>query len=169
MGAWFKHILNSQQAGEASSDTGTFLLHGVTGSGKTEIYIRAAEHALAQGRDAIILVPEIALTTQMVARFMGRFGEQVGLIHSTLSSGERYDTWRRARHGGIYALSSGRGQPFLPAAFGTRVWWSWMRNMTAVINNRHPCPHRITMQGKLPLNTCGTMRERSSLAVPRPT
>ena len=74
-----------------------FLLHGVTGSGKTEIYLHAVEAALRLDRQAIILVPEIALTPQTVRRFLSRFPGRVGLVHSRLSEGERYDTWRRAR------------------------------------------------------------------------
>ncbi|MFT7586060.1 MAG: primosomal protein N' (replication factor Y), partial [Cellvibrionaceae bacterium] len=76
-----------------------FLLHGVTGSGKTEIYMRAIEHALTAGRTAIVLVPEIALTPQTVRRFAARFPGRVAVMHSRLSDGERYDTWRRARQG----------------------------------------------------------------------
>ncbi len=76
------------------------LLHGVTGSGKTEIYLRAVSETLSQGRQAIVLVPEIALTPQTIQRFAGRFPGQVGLAHSGLSQGERYDTWRRARERG---------------------------------------------------------------------
>ena len=76
-----------------------FLLQGVTGSGKTEIYLRATEEAIRRGKQAIILVPEIALTPQTVHRFLSRFPGQVGLVHSKLSEGERYDTWRRARAG----------------------------------------------------------------------
>jgi primosomal protein N' (replication factor Y) len=77
----------------------TFLLHGVTGSGKTEIYLRAVAEVLAQGRRAIILVPEISLTPQTVARFAARFPGRVAVLHSALTEGERYDTWRRARAG----------------------------------------------------------------------
>jgi primosomal protein N' (replication factor Y) len=73
-----------------------FLLQGVTGSGKTEIYLRATEEVIRHGKQAIILVPEIALTPQTVHRFLSRFPGQVGLVHSKLSEGERYDTWRRA-------------------------------------------------------------------------
>ncbi len=76
-----------------------FLLHGVTGSGKTEIYLRAVEYALEQGLKAVILVPEIALTPQTVNRFAARFPEQVAVLHSRLTDGERFDTWRRAREG----------------------------------------------------------------------
>jgi primosomal protein N' (replication factor Y) (superfamily II helicase) len=76
-----------------------FLLHGVTGSGKTEIYMQAVELALSRGQRAIVLVPEIALTPQTVRRFAARFPGQVAVLHSRLSDGERYDTWRRARQG----------------------------------------------------------------------
>ena len=75
------------------------LLHGVTGSGKTEVYLRAAAAALARGEGVIALVPEIALTPQTVARFSARFGDTVALLHSSLSEGERYDEWRRLRTG----------------------------------------------------------------------
>lgn len=73
----------------------TFLLHGVTGSGKTEIYLRAIDATIQRGQQAIVLVPEIALTPQTVARFAGRFPDHVTVIHSELSTGERYDVWRR--------------------------------------------------------------------------
>jgi primosomal protein N' (replication factor Y) len=75
------------------------LLQGVTGSGKTLVYIRAAARALEQGRGVIVLVPEIALAWQMVRRFAAHFGPQVAVMHSQLSPGERYDTWRRLRQG----------------------------------------------------------------------
>jgi primosomal protein N' (replication factor Y) (superfamily II helicase) len=85
-----------RRAGRAAAP---YLLHGITGSGKTEIYMRAVEETLRLGRQAMILVPEIALTPQTVRRFLARFPGQVGLVHSRLSAGERYDTWRRARAG----------------------------------------------------------------------
>ncbi|MEW6724875.1 MAG: primosomal protein N' [Bacillota bacterium] len=72
-----------------------FLLHGVTGSGKTEIYLQSIACAIEQGLGAIVLVPEIALTPQMVARFKARFGDRVAVLHSALSEGERYDEWQR--------------------------------------------------------------------------
>ena len=75
------------------------LLHGVTGSGKTEVYLRAAPAALEQGRGAIVLVPEIALTPQIVGRFIERFGETVAVLHSRLTPGQRYAEWRRLRDG----------------------------------------------------------------------
>lgn len=91
-----------------------FLLQGVTGSGKTEIYIRAAEEVVKRGKQAIILVPEIALTPQIVQRFLNRFPGQVGLVHSKLSEGERYDTWRRARSGKLKVIIGARSALFVP-------------------------------------------------------
>ncbi|MFP4228521.1 MAG: primosomal protein N' [Salinivenus sp.] len=78
---------------------GTFLLRGVTGSGKTEVYIRALKRVLAEGRTGIILVPEIALTPQTVQRFRAHFGDQIAVLHSQMSPGERYDAWRQLRTG----------------------------------------------------------------------
>ncbi|MCC6299033.1 MAG: primosomal protein N' [Anaerolineales bacterium] len=91
-----------------------FLLQGVTGSGKTEIYIRATEEIIKRGKQAIILVPEIALTPQTVRRFLSRFPGQVGLVHSKLSEGERYDTWRRARAGKLKVIIGARSALFAP-------------------------------------------------------
>ncbi len=91
-----------------------FLLHGVTGSGKTEIYLRAIERTLGHGRDAIFLVPEIALTTQTVRRVAARFGRRVAIVHSGLSIGERFDTWRRARDGQVQVIVGARSALFTP-------------------------------------------------------
>jgi primosomal protein N' (replication factor Y) (superfamily II helicase) len=91
-----------------------FLLQGVTGSGKTEIYLRAAEDTIKRGKQAIILVPEIALTPQTVRRFLNRFPGQVGIVHSKLSEGERYDTWRRARTGTLKVIIGARSALFAP-------------------------------------------------------
>ena len=91
-----------------------FLIHGVTGSGKTEIYLHAIAEALAHGRQAIVLVPEIALTPQTVARFAGRFPGRVTVIHSGLSSGERYDVWRKIREGAFDVVVGPRSALFAP-------------------------------------------------------
>jgi len=91
-----------------------FILHGVTGSGKTEIYLQAVAETLRQGRQAIVLVPEIALTPQTVRRFMARFPGQVGLVHHRLTDGERYDTWRRARAGKLAVIVGPRSALFAP-------------------------------------------------------
>ncbi len=91
-----------------------YLLHGVTGSGKTEIYLRAVDLALKQNRQAIALVPEIALTPQTVRRFAARFPGQVAVLHSRLTEGERYDTWRRVREGRVNIVVGPRSALFSP-------------------------------------------------------
>jgi len=90
------------------------LLHGVTGSGKTEVYLRAAAAALERGRGVIVLVPEIALTPQTVGRFRARFGDTVALLHSALGEGERYDEWRRLRTGEARIAVGPRSAVFAP-------------------------------------------------------
>ncbi|HOU14761.1 MAG TPA: primosomal protein N' [Anaerolineae bacterium] len=90
------------------------LLLGVTGSGKTELYMRATAHVLAQGKQALILVPEISLTPQTVQRFAVRFPGQVGLWHSGMSDGERFDTWRRVRSGAVTVVVGARSALFAP-------------------------------------------------------
>ena len=79
----------------------TYLLHGVTGSGKTEVYMELIADLIKNGRQAIVLIPEIALTYQTVMRFYGRFGERVSIMNSRLSKGERYDQFLRAKNGEI--------------------------------------------------------------------
>jgi primosomal protein N' (replication factor Y) len=99
--------------GEGGSGAG-FLLHGVTGSGKTEIYLRAVAATLAAGRSAIVLVPEIALTPQSVARFRARFGDVVAVLHSALSHAERRDEWMRLASGGARVCVGPRSAVFAP-------------------------------------------------------
>ncbi|MFU1792892.1 primosomal protein N' [Paenibacillus azoreducens] len=91
-----------------------FLLHGVTGSGKTEVYLQTIQRCIEQGRQAIVLVPEISLTPQMVERFKGRFGDQVAVMHSRLSGGERYDEWRKIREGKVKVAIGARSAVFAP-------------------------------------------------------
>ncbi|AGF79697.1 replication restart DNA helicase PriA [Desulfocapsa sulfexigens DSM 10523] len=91
-----------------------FLLHGVTGCGKTEVYLRAAEETLTLGRDVLVLVPEIALATQLEAHFVSRFGDQVVLLHSGLSPGERYDQWSLAASGRAKIVIGARSAVFAP-------------------------------------------------------
>jgi primosomal protein N' (replication factor Y) len=93
-----------------------FLLHGVTGSGKTEIYLRAVAATLAAGRSAIVLVPEIALTPQVLWRFQARFGDVVAVLHSALGAGERYDEWLRLRAGEARVCVGPRSAIFAPLA-----------------------------------------------------
>jgi primosomal protein N' (replication factor Y) len=92
----------------------SFLLHGVTGSGKTEIYLRAIGRVLRQGRQALVLVPEIALTEQLVRRFAARFPGKLAVLHSGLSEGERYDEWRRLRSGAAQLAIGSRSAVFAP-------------------------------------------------------
>lgn len=92
----------------------TYLLHGVTGSGKTEVYMSIIEQVLKKGRQAIVLIPEIALTYQTLNRFYGRFGEQVSVIHSRLSKGERFDQFERAKRGEISVMIGPRTALFTP-------------------------------------------------------
>ncbi len=92
----------------------TFLLHGITGSGKTQVYIESIRHVLAQGKNAIVLVPEISLTPQTVRRFKSHFGADVAVMHSQMSVGERYDTWRLARAGKIRIIIGPRSAIFAP-------------------------------------------------------
>lgn len=113
-GVWQRIATWLQHAQPPTSNGGRFLLHGVTGSGKTEIYLRTIAHILEQGKQAIVLVPEIALTPQTVARFAGRFPGRVSVIHSQLSQGERYDVWRRILEGGVDIVVGPRSALFAP-------------------------------------------------------
>ena len=92
----------------------SFLLHGVTGSGKTEVYLHAVRQALLRGKGAIILVPEISLTPQMVGWFRMRFGDTAAVLHSGLSQGEKYDEWRRIREGEARVVIGARSAVFAP-------------------------------------------------------
>lgn len=107
-----RQAMDAQAAGEGAPRP--FLLHGVTGSGKTEIYMHAIERALDRGQQAIVLVPEIALTPQTVRRFAARFPGRVAVLHSRLGDGERYDTWRRARRGLFDIVVGPRSALFTP-------------------------------------------------------
>ena len=93
---------------------GVSLLHGVTGSGKTEVYIQCADYALRQGKSVIILVPEISLTPQMVRRFTSRFSDMAAVLHSRLSAGERFDEWQRLKSGQAKVAIGARSAIFAP-------------------------------------------------------
>jgi primosomal protein N' (replication factor Y) len=99
---------------DAAEPGARLLLHGVTGSGKTEVYLRAAASALARRRGVIVLVPEIALTPQIVGRFVARFGDTVAVLHSKLSTGERHDEWARLRAGEARVCVGPRSAVFAP-------------------------------------------------------
>lgn len=92
----------------------TYLLHGVTGSGKTEVYMELIEKALENGKSSILLVPEISLTPQMVSRFQQRFGSKIAAIHSALSDGEKYDEWRRISRNEAMIVIGARSAIFAP-------------------------------------------------------
>jgi primosomal protein N' (replication factor Y) len=109
-------VVGSLPNGGASPAGRTFLLHGVTGSGKTEVYLEAARESLERGRGAIILVPEIALTPQTMDRFRRRFGDSVALLHSRMPAGARYDEWRRLRSGEARICVGPRSAVFAPVA-----------------------------------------------------
>ena len=102
------------EAALAAGRSRTFLLHGVTGSGKTEVYLRALERTIALGRRAIVLVPEIALTPQTVRRFAERFPDQVAVLHSGLSQGELFDQWHGIRDGRYAVVIGSRSAVFAP-------------------------------------------------------
>lgn len=92
----------------------TFLLHGVTGSGKTEVFLKVIDYAVNQGKSALVLVPEISLTPQMVSRFVARFGDRIAVLHSGLSLGERYDQWCRIMSGNADIVIGARSAVFAP-------------------------------------------------------
>ncbi len=92
----------------------TFLLHGITGSGKTEIYLQTIEEVLKSGKEAIMLVPEISLTPQMTVRFKERFGDLVAVLHSGLSAGEKYDEWRKIQRAEVKVVVGARSAIFAP-------------------------------------------------------
>lgn len=94
----------------------TFVLHGVTASGKTEVYLGAVEHALAHRKQTIVLVPEISLTAQLIGIFRSRFGDRVAVLHSRLSAGERFDEWRRLQRGEARVALGARSAIFAPCA-----------------------------------------------------
>ena len=106
--------LNLLREEEQKAQKRPVLLHGVTGSGKTEIYMQLIEHVIMEGKQAIVLVPEISLTPQTMERFISRFGKRVSVTHSRLSLGERLDQWRKARDGEISIIIGPRSALFMP-------------------------------------------------------
>lgn len=101
-------------AAEAQGEATTFLLEGITGSGKTEVYLQSIAEILNKGKTAMMLVPEIALTPQMVQRFKSRFGKAVAVLHSGLSQGEKYDEWRKIERGEAQVVVGARSAVFAP-------------------------------------------------------
>jgi primosomal protein N' (replication factor Y) len=132
-----------------------FLLEGITGSGKTLVYIELLQEALARGRGAIVLVPEISLTPQTVARFRGRFGEQVAVLHSGLSDGERYDAWRRLRSGDRPVAVGARSALFAP-----------VRNLgVIVVDEEHDASYKQSEAPRYHARDLAVVRARAAGAV----
>lgn len=104
-------IMNNIQAGKKDNK---FLIHGVTGSGKTEIYLQLVEEMIKMDKETIVLVPEISLTPQTIERFVGRFGNNVAVLHSKLSYGERFDQWRKIKEGKVKIAVGARSAIFAP-------------------------------------------------------
>lgn len=117
-----KHVLNLEQErvfqdiinNVNDNKHKQFLIHGVTGSGKTEVYLQVVEEMINIGKDSIILVPEISLTPQTIDRFIGRFGKDVAVLHSRLSQGERFDEWRKIKEGKVKIVVGARSAVFAP-------------------------------------------------------
>ncbi len=109
-----KYAIKSVKKSMTDMKNDVFLLHGVTGSGKTEVYLQLIEEVLNAGKSAIFLIPEISLTHQTVKRVMARFGEVVGVIHSRLSAGEKYDQWKMAKEGKLKVIVGPRSAIFTP-------------------------------------------------------
>ena len=109
-----QRVVTAVQAALARGETAEFLIHGVTGSGKTEVYLHSIATALNAGRGALVLVPEIALTPQAVGRFRARFGDRLALLHSALGPGERFDEWERIRRGAADIVVGARSAIFAP-------------------------------------------------------
>ncbi|HKL12701.1 MAG TPA: primosomal protein N' [Halanaerobiales bacterium] len=109
-----KEVLNTINKNLFEDNSNTYLLHGVTGSGKTEVYMQLIKEVLNKDKGAILLVPEISLTPLMVKRFYSRFGEEIAVLHSALSTGERYDEWRNIKNGKARIVIGARSAIFAP-------------------------------------------------------
>ncbi|MGE5408781.1 MAG: primosomal protein N', partial [Syntrophothermus sp.] len=149
------------------------LLHGVTGSGKTEVYLAAVEAALERGRGAIVLVPEIGLAPQAVSRFRARLGDRFAVLHSALSAGERYDEWRRLRDGEASVCVGPRSAVFAPVRdLGLIVVDeehdpAYKQEGDPTYDARAVAEHRAETSGAVLLAGTATPRPESWLALPR--
>ncbi len=131
------------------------LLHGVTGSGKTEVYLQAIAPIIAQGKSALVLVPEIGLTPQLTDRFRARFGDQVFVYHSGLSEGERYDTWRNLRTVESQIIIGTRSAIFLPLSKLGLIILDEEHDSSFKQNDRAPCYHaRQVAEWRAELQKC---------------
>ncbi len=152
-------ILTAEQKAVAEAVTaaqGKYLLHGVTGSGKTEVYIKIVRTCLARGQSAIVLVPEISLTPQLVAMFQRRIGQDIAVYHSTLTAGERYDEWKRMATGRTKVVIGARSAVFAP-----------LRDIgVIIIDEEHETSYKSDMHPKYTAHEVARMRaniEKSSL------
>jgi primosomal protein N' (replication factor Y) len=149
------------------------LIHGVTGSGKTEVYLAAAQAALDRGRGAIVLVPEIALTPQTLARFRSRLGDRVAVLHSALAAGERYDEWRRLRSGEAEVCVGPRSAVFAPLRDPGLIVIdeehdpSYKQEGDPSYDARHVARRRAADAGAVLLAGSATPRPESWLEMPR--
>jgi primosomal protein N' (replication factor Y) len=144
-------ILTSEQTAVAQAvtdATGKYLLHGVTGSGKTEVYITIVRNCLARGQSAIVLVPEISLTPQLVAMFQRRIGQDIAVYHSTLTAGERYDEWKRMATGRTKVVIGARSAVFAP-----------LRDIgVIIIDEEHETSYKSDMHPKYTAHEVARMR-----------
>lgn len=131
------------------------LLHGITGSGKTEVYLAVIQNLIEKGKTAIVLVPEISLTPQMTSRFLGRFGNRVAVQHSRLSLGERYDQWRKIKRGEVSVVVGARSAVFAPLSnLGAIIVdeeheWTYKSEVTPKYDARHVARARCNINGAL--------------------
>src|SRR5699024_11699362 len=109
-----KQAIEPIKQGIANKQHNVFLVHGVIESGRTEIYLQAIKDVIENGREAIVLVPEISLTPQMVKRFKGRFGSNVAVLYCALSGGEKYDEWRKVHRKEVQVVVGARSAIFAP-------------------------------------------------------
>jgi primosomal protein N' (replication factor Y) (superfamily II helicase) len=166
-------VLEALTARRGPANGGRFLLHGVTGSGKTEVYLQAVHATLEAGRGAIVLVPEIALTPQTVDRFQARFGDVVAVMHSALAQGERYDEWQRLRRGEARVCVGPRSAVFAPLSnIGLIVVdeeheSSYKHEGDPRYDARTVAERRAEDHGAVLLLGSATPRPESALSVPR--
>ncbi|QOX62475.1 primosomal protein N' [Anoxybacterium hadale] len=151
-----KNAVESIRPVIAAGEHNVFLIHGVTGSGKTEIYMKVIEECIGRGRTAIMMVPEISLTPQTIDRFIGRFGtEQIAVLHSKLSLGERYDEWMRIRRGEVKIVIGARSAIFAP-----------LENIgTIVLDEEHETTYKSDMTPKYDAVEVAIRRAKKNHAV----